>query len=87
MPAYTWVEDNSSRSATIYRLGTRGKSAYRKSWKIFGSSNDLEIHADVNATLTAGALYWEYPNQPLNRLHAESYTLEYLGDDAWQLEV
>jgi len=47
----------------------------------------VAVHDDVNATLTAGALFFQYPNQPLNRLHAESYTLEYLGDDAWQLEV
>jgi len=87
MPAYTWVEDNNSRSATIHRLGTRGTSSYRKSWKIFGTSDDVAVHDDVNATLTAGALFFQYPNQPLNRLHAESYTLEYLGDDAWQLEV
>lgn len=87
MPAFTWVEDNGSRSATIYRLGSKGSSSYRKSWKIFGTSNDLLVHDDVNATLAGDALYWQYPNQPLNRLFAENYSLEYLGDDAWQLEV
>ena len=87
MPAFRWVEDNSSRSATIHRLGRRGTSSYKRSWKIFGSSDDLAVHDDVNTTLSLGALYWAYPNQPLNQLQAESYTLEYLGDDAWQLEV
>jgi hypothetical protein len=87
MPTYTWVEDNSSRGATIHRLGRRAQSTYRKSWKIFGTSDDRAVHDDVNATLWTSYLFWEYPGQPLNRLHAESYTLEYLGDQAWQLEV
>jgi hypothetical protein len=87
MPAYTWVEDNNSRGATIHRLGRRAQSNYRKSWKIFGTSDDRAVHEDVNVTLWTQYLYWEYPGQPLNRLHAESYTLEYLGDEAWQLEV
>lgn len=87
MPVLTWVEDNNSRSATIHRLGRRGQSSYRKSWKLFGSSDDLVVHDDVNTTLSLHALYWQYPNQPLNSLQAESYTLEYLGDNAWQLEV
>lgn len=87
MPTYTWVEDNQSRSATIHRLGKRSQSSYRKSWKIFGSSNDVHIHDDVNATLWAQYLYWQYPGQPLNQLQADSYTLDYLGDEAWQLTV
>jgi hypothetical protein len=87
MPAYTWVEDNSSRGATIHRLGRKAQSQYRKSWKIFGTDNDVSVHADVNATLWQLYLFWDYPNQPQNRLHAESYSLEYLGDKAWQLEV
>lgn len=87
MPIYTWVEDNQSRSATIQRLGRKATSSYIKSWKIFGSSDDVAVHADVNQTLWQDYMFWQYPNQPLNRLHAESYTLEYLGDDAWQLQV
>jgi hypothetical protein len=87
MPAYTWVEDNNSRGATIHRLGRRAQSTYRKSWKIFGTSDDRLVHDDVDTTLWTSYLFWEYPGQPLNKLHAESYTLEYLGDEAWQLEV
>jgi hypothetical protein len=87
MPLYTWVEDNSSRGATIHRLGRKAQSQYRKSWKIFGTDDDVAVHADVNATLWQLYLFWDYPNQPQNRLHAESYSLEYLGDKAWQLEV
>lgn len=87
MPIFNWVEDNSSRSATIHRLGRKATSTYVKSWKIFGSTDDSAVHADVNATLWQSYMYWQYPNQPQNRLQAESYTLEYLGDTAWQLQV
>lgn len=87
MPAYTWVEDNQSRSATIHRLGRRSQNTYKKSWKIFGTTDDQLVHADVNATLWASYLFWEYPGQPQNKLQAENYTLDYLGDEAWQLTV
>ena len=87
MPSYTWVEDNSSRGATIHRLGRKAQSTYRKSWKIFGTSDDVAVHADVNTTLWQSYMFWQYPGQPQNRLQAESYSLEYLGDQAWQLEV
>jgi hypothetical protein len=87
MPAYTWVEDNSSRGATIHRLGRKAQSQYRKAWKIFGTNDDVAVHDDVNTTLWQNYMFWQYPGQPQNRLHAESYSLEYLGDNAWQLEV
>lgn len=87
MPIFQWVEDNASRSATIHRLGRKATSTYVKSWKIFGSSDDVAVHADVNTTLWQSYMFWQYPNQPQNRLQAESYTLEYLGDNAWQLQV
>jgi hypothetical protein len=85
--AITWVEDNASRSATIARIGRKAQSVYKKSWKLFGSNDDLVIHADINATLTRDSLFWDYPQNPNMRLQAESYSVEYLGDDAWQLEV
>lgn len=87
MPIFTWVEDNQSRSATIHRLGRRSQNTYKKSWKIFGTSNDDLVHQDVNTTLWQSYLYWQYPGQPKNQLQAESYTLDYLGDQAWQLTV
>ena len=87
MPIFTWVEVNSSRSATIHRLGRKATSTYVKSWKIFGTTNDLDVHNDVNGTLWNQFMFFQYPGQPLNRLQAESYTLEYLGDEAWQLQV
>jgi hypothetical protein len=85
--AITWVEDNASRSATIARLGRKAQSVYRRSYKIFGSTNDIEVHADVNSRLSVNGLFWQYPGAGDQVLQAESYTLEYLGDDAWHLEV
>ena len=87
MPTYTWVEDAASRSATIHRLGQRSQNNYKKSWKIFGTTDDVAVHNDVNLTLWTNYMYWQYPGQPLNLLQADSYTLEYLGDEAWQLTV
>jgi len=85
--AIVWVEDNSSRSATIARIGRKAQSVYKKCWKLFGSTDDLAIHADINQRLTLSALFWDYPGNPAMRLQAESYSVEYLGDDAWQVEV
>jgi hypothetical protein len=82
-----WVEDNASRSATIARIGRKAQSVHKKSFKLFGSSDDLAIHADIDRTLSLRGSYWDYPTNPEMRLQAESYSLEYLGDDAWQLEV
>ena len=81
----TWVEDNASRSATIVRFGRKAQSTYVKSWKLFGSSNDAIVHADVDSRLWAQYLWWDHPAGV--RFQAESYSLEYLGDDAWQLQV
>ena len=83
----TWIEDNESRSATIVRLGKKAQSTYVKSWKIFGSTDDLVVHAEVNARIWDEYFYWQYPGQPQNQLAIDSYTLEYLGDDAWQLKA
>lgn len=58
-----------------------------RSYKLFGSSDDLEVHAYVNSVVTSQLLFWDYPGAFDQRLQAENYTLSYLGDDAWQLEV
>jgi len=80
----TIVEDNASRTATIARLGRRAQSVMKRSYKIFGSTNDVEVHDFANQNIVR---FWEYPGAGLQVLEAESYTLEYLGDDAWHLEV
>ena len=81
------IEDNGSRSATIARLGRKAQSVMKRSYKLFGSSDDIAVHTYVNQTVTANLLFWDYPGAGDQRLQAENYTLEYLGDDAWHLEV
>lgn len=84
--AITWVEDNESRTATIVRPGRKATSTYVKSWKLFGSTDDTEVHNDIVTQLNVKALYWNYPPGG-GQLQADSYTLEYLGGDAWHLTV
>lgn len=85
--ALTWIEDNSSRSATIVRLGRRATSSYQKSYKVFGTVDDLELHADANARISGALAFWQYPGNPSVQLRAESYSVSYLGDDAWQVTI
>ena len=81
----TWVEDGASRSASIVRLGKKSQSTYVKSYKIFGSTDDVAVHAEINSTISGS--YWQYPGAPGMQLMVESYSLSYLGDEAWQLSV
>jgi hypothetical protein len=83
----TLVEDSQSRSATIARLGRRGRSVHQRSYKLFGSTDDIEVHAYLNQTLISQGLFWDYPGAGDQRLQAESYSLEYLGGDAWHVTV
>jgi hypothetical protein len=85
--ALSWIEDNSSRSATIVRLGRKAVSSYSKSYKVFGTTDDTIVHAEANAYLTGQLAYWTYPGQPNVQLRAESYSVSYLGDDAWQVSI
>ena len=85
--ALVWVEDNDSRSATIVRLGKRASSTYQKSYKVFGTVNDVELHAEANTKISSELAYWQYPGQPNVQLRAESYSVNYLGDDAWQVTI
>ena len=85
--ALVWVEDNDSRSATIVRLGKRASSTYQKSYKVFGTTDDTVVHAEANANISANLAYWQYPGQPNVQLRAESYSVNYLGDDAWQVTI
>jgi hypothetical protein len=85
--ALTWIEDNASRSATIVRLGRKAASSYQKSYKVFGTTDDVEVHADANSRITSSLAYWQYPNNPSVQLRAESYSVSYLGDDAWQVSI
>jgi hypothetical protein len=82
----TWIEDSDSRSATIVRLGKKASSSYVKSYKVFGTTDDVELHASINATVSAGLRGWQYPGTGVQLL-AESYSVSYLGDDAWQVQI
>lgn len=82
----TWVEDNESRSATIVRLGRKASSSMTRSYKVFGTTNDVEVHDDANDRISNSLRSWQYPGTNV-RLMAESYSVSYLGDDAWQVTI
>lgn len=82
-----WVEDGDSRQATIVRKGKKAASTYTKSYKIFGTADDVELHAAINAEVSANGQYWQYPGLPNMKLYAESYSVSFLGDNAWQLQI
>lgn len=86
MPQFTWVEDNQSRSATIYRLGKKATSTMSRSYKVFGHADDVALHAECNQKISGELMYWQYPGASV-QLMAESYSVEYLGDQAWHVEI
>ena len=81
-----WIEDNASRSATIYRLGKKATSTMTRSYKVFGYTDDVQLHADCNQRISGSLSRWQYPGANV-RLMAESYSVDYLGDDAWHVEI
>jgi hypothetical protein len=85
--ALIWVEDGDSRQATIVRKGKKAASSYQKSYKIFGTADDTVLHAAINAEISANGRYWQYPGAPGMSLMAESYSVSFLGDNAWQLTI
>jgi len=85
--ALNWVEDSTSRSSTIYRLGRRDASTRVRVWNVIGTSNEDILHADINSKVSSLYAYWTYPGQPLVRLRAENYSVSYQGDDAWLVTV
>lgn len=82
----TWVEDNASRSATIYRLGKKATSTMTRSYKVFGHADDVSLHADCNQRISSTLRFWQYPGANV-QLQAEAYSVDYLGDDAWHVEI
>jgi hypothetical protein len=87
MSGLVWVEDGDSRQATIVRLGKKATSSYVKSYKIFGTADDTVLHAAINAEVSAYGRYWQYPGVPSMQLMAESYSVSFLGDNAWQVTI
>jgi hypothetical protein len=87
MPDLTWIEDGDSRQATIVRKGKRATSSYVKSYKVFGTTDDVTLHNDINSQVTSSLAYWQYPGVPSMQLRAEQYSVSYLGDNAWQVTI
>lgn len=83
----TWIEDSSSRSATIYRLGRKDASTRTRVFHVIGTSNEDTLHAAANVAISTTYPFWTYPGQPLVRLRAESYSVEYQGDTAWKVTI
>ena len=83
----TWIEDSTSRSATIYRLGRRDPSTRTRVFHVIGTSSEDTLHAAVNVGITTNYAYWTFPGQPLVKLRAEAYSVEYEGDTAWKVTI
>jgi hypothetical protein len=81
-----WVEDNASRSATIYRLGKKATSTMTRSYKVFGHADDVALHSDCNQRISSTLRFWQYPGANV-QLQAEAYSVDYLGDDAWHVDI
>jgi len=82
-----WVEDGDSRQATIVRKGRKATSSYVKSYKVFGTSDDTALHTEINTQVSQNGAYWQYPGLPNMKLRAESYSVSFLGDNAWQVTI
>jgi hypothetical protein len=82
-----WVEDGDSRAATIVRRGKKATSTMTKSYKLFGTANDVEVHAAVNQQISTVGYGWQYPGVTGAQLWAESYSIAFLGDNAWQVTI
>ena len=82
-----WIRDTESNTATIARLGTRGTLSKDVPYIVLGATTEDEIHVAANAYISGSAATWTYPNQPSAKLLAQSYDVEYLGDDAWRVTV
>jgi hypothetical protein len=87
MSDLVWVEDGDSRQATIVRKGKKATSSYVKSYKVFGTADDTVLHADINTQVSAYGRYWQYPGVPSMQLMVESYSVSFLGDNAWQVTI
>jgi hypothetical protein len=85
--ALTWIEDSTSQSATIFRLGRKDASTRTRVFNVIGTSNENVLHASCNQAISSLYPFWQYPGQPLVRLRAESYSVEYQGDDCWKVTI
>jgi hypothetical protein len=82
-----WIEDGDSRQATIVRRGKKATSSMTKSYKLFGTADDVAVHAAVNQQISSVGYGWQYPGVADAQLWAESYSISFLGDNAWQVTI
>lgn len=82
-----WVEDGDSRQATIVRRGRKATSTMTKSYKVFGTADDTVVHAAVNQQISTVGYGWQYPGVSDAQLWVESYSIAFLGDNAWQVTI
>jgi hypothetical protein len=87
MPDLVWVEDGDSRAATIVRRGKKATSTMTRSYKLFGTADDVAVHAAVNQQVSSLGYGWQYPGVAGAQLWAESYSISFLGDNAWQVTI
>lgn len=87
MSGLIWIEDGDSRQATIVRKGKKATSSYVKSYKIFGTADDTTLHSAINSEISTNGRYWSYPGVSGMQLMAESYSVSFLGDNAWQVTI
>jgi len=83
MAVLQWLEEDSSRSATIVRKGKRGGSRVDVTYLAFGTSSDVEVHDYASAFFSTNSTYTigDYT------LLIDTYTLEYLGDEAYRVKA
>jgi len=82
-----WIEDGDSRQATIVRRGKKATSSYTKSYKVFGTADDTELHTAINTQISNSGYGWQYPGVSDAKLWVEQYSVAYLGDNAWQVTI
>jgi hypothetical protein len=87
MAELVWVEDGDSRQATIVRRGKKATSTMTKSYKLFGTADDVVVHTAVNQQISTLGYGWQYPGVAGAQLWAESYSIAFLGDNAWQVTI
>ncbi len=82
-----WTRDTESNTASIARLGTRGTLSKDVPYIVIGAATEDEIHLAANSYISGSVPTWTYPNQPSVKLLAQSYEVDYLGDDAWRVTI
>jgi hypothetical protein len=87
MADLVWVEDGDSRQATIVRRGKKATSTMTRSYKVFGTASDTEVHAAINSQISTNGYGWQYPGVSSAQLWVESYSIAFLGDNAWQVTI